>query len=377
VSWIFDLIFSMLNRILPLTKSLISLPSTRDNKKALNKVLDLALKEVKDFTIERFEKDGYPSALVYPQKTRPKKFKIILNAHLDVVSGRQEQYKPYEKDGKLFGRGAIDMKGAAAVEILVFKEIAKKVSYPLALQLVTDEEIGGFSGTKYQIEKGVRADFVIAGEPTDFGINNKAKGIIWLKIKTKGKAAHGAYPWKGKNALWLAKKILDKIEKQYPVPKKEAWQTTFNLAKIETPNQTFNKVPDEATIFFDIRYIPEEFLKKNFEKGKEILIKKLKKIVGNLGKIEIILFEPPQFTDEKNFYLLKLKEEAKKVLKKNIKTIVKHGGSDIRHFNQVGCQGVTFGPIGGDLHGDNEWVDVKSLEKYFEILLGFLRNFVG
>ena len=141
--------------------------------------------------------------MIYPQKTRPKKFKIILNAHLDVVSGREEQYKPYEKDGKLFGRGAIDMKGAAAVEILVFKEVAKRVSYPLALQLVTDEEIGGFCGTKYQIEKGVRADFVIAGEPTDFGVNNKAKGIIWLKIKTKGKSAHGAYPWRGKNALLI------------------------------------------------------------------------------------------------------------------------------------------------------------------------------
>jgi len=374
VSWIFDLIFSMPHKILSLTKSLISIPSTPNNKKALNKVLDLALREVKDFTIELFEKDGYPSALVYPQKTRPNNFKIILNAHLDVVSGREEQYKPYEKDGKLFGRGAIDMKGAAAVEILVFKEVAKRVSYPLALQLVTDEEIGGFCGTKYQIEKGVRADFVIAGEPTDFGVNNKAKGIIWLKIKTKGKAAHGAYPWKGKNALWLAKKILDKIEKKYLVPKKEAWQTTFNLAKIETGNQTFNKVPDEATISFDIRYIPEEFSKKKFEKGKEILIKKLKKLVGNLGEIEIILFEPPQFTDEKNFYLLKLKEEAKKVLKKNIKTIVKHGGSDIRHFNQVGCQGVTFGPIGGDLHGDNEWVDIKSLEDYYLVLFNFLRN---
>jgi len=364
----------MSSKILSLTKSLISIPSTRDNKKALNDVLGLALKEVKDFTIERFEKEGFPSALIYPQKTRPKKFKIILNAHLDVVSGRQEQFKPYEKDGKLFGRGAIDMKGAAAVEILVFKEVAKKVSYPLALQLVTDEEIGGFSGTKYQIEKGVRADFVIAGEPTDFGVNNKAKGIIWLKIKTKGKAAHGAYPWRGNNALWMAKKILDKIEKQYPVPKKEAWQTTFNLAKIETGNQTFNKVPDEATIFFDIRYIPEEFAGKNFEKGKEILTKKLKNLASNLGEIEIILFEPPQFTDEKNFYVLRLKEEAKKVLKKNIKTIVKHGGSDIRHFNQIGCQGVTFGPIGGDLHGDNEWVDIKSLEEYFAILNSYLSN---
>jgi succinyl-diaminopimelate desuccinylase len=382
----------MLNKILSLTKSLISIPSTRYNKKALNDVLDLALKEVKDFTIERFEKDGYPSALVYSQKTKPNNFKIILNAHLDVVSGREEQYKPYEKDGKLFGRGAIDMKGAAAVEILVFKEVAKKVSYPLALQLVTDEEIGGFCGTKYQIEKGVRADFVIAGEPTDFGVNNKAKGIIWLKIKTKGKAAHGAYPWLGNNALWRAKKILDKIEKKYPVPKKEAWQTTFNLAKIETGNQTFNKVPDEATISFDIRYIPEEFyfihnkLKKpkfyhsqmlkqvQHDKRRDFLMKKLKKIIGNLGEIEIILFEPPQFTDEKNFYLLKLKEEAKKVLKKNIKTIVKHSGSDIRHFNQVGCQGVTFGPIGGDLHGDNEWVDIKSLENYYLVLFNFLRN---
>jgi len=362
----------MLNKILSLTQSLISLPSTRDNKKALNEVLDLVLKQVSDFTIERFEKDGYPSVLVYYGKSRPKNFKVILNAHLDVVSAKDEQFKPYEKDGKLFGRGAIDMKAAAAVLILVFKEMAKKVSYPLALQLVTDEEIGGFCGTKHQIEKGVRADFVLAGEPTDFGINNKAKGIIWAKIKTKGKSAHGAYPWMGKNALWMAKKILDKIEKQYPVPKKEAWQTTFNLAKIETSNQTFNKVPDEATISFDIRYIPEEFKGKNFEKGKEVLTKKIKKIIDNLGEVEILLFEPPQFTDEKNFYVLKLKEATKKVLQKNPKIIVKHGGSDIRHFNQVDCQGVTFGPIGGDLHGDNEWVEIKSLEKYCQIIFRFL-----
>ena len=364
----------MLNKILSLTQSLISIPSTKDNKKALNDVLELALKQVNDFTIERFEKDGYPSALVYREKSRPKKFKVILNAHLDVVAGKDKQFKPYEKEGKLYGRGAIDMKAAASVLILVFKEMAKKVSYPLALQLVTDEEIGGFCGTKYQIEKGVRADFVLAGEPTDFGINNKAKGIIWAKVKTKGKSAHGAYPWMGKNALWIAKKILDKVEKQYPLPKKEAWKTTFNLAKIETTNQTFNKVPDEAVISFDIRYIPEEFKGKDFEQGKKILIKKIKKLVGNLGEFEILLFESPQFTDEKNPYVLKLKEATKKVLNKNPKIIVKHGGSDIRHFNQVSCQGVTFGPVGGDLHGDNEWVEIKSLEKYFEIVLEFLKG---
>lgn len=365
----------MLTKILNLTKQLISHPSTASNSQALKEVLEEAikpLKENKNLTFEYFEKNQKPSVLIYKEKTRPKRFKIILNAHLDVVEGKQEQFKPYEKNGKLYGRGAIDMKAAGAVEILVFKELIEKVNYPLGLQLVTDEEIGGFDGTKHQIEKKVRADFVIAGEPTDFGINNKAKGIIWLKIKTKGMSAHGAYPWKGKNALIIIKQITDRVFKTYPLPKKESWQTTFNLAKIETTNTTFNKVPDEAIISFDIRYIPEEFKGASFEKGKKLLGKKIRKIVGNLGEIEIILFEPPQITFEKNPYVLSLKKSIQKITGKKAKTIVKHGGSDIRHFNQAGCDGVTFGPVGGDLHGDNEWVDIKSLEEYFFILKNFL-----
>ncbi len=274
----------MKSQILDLTSKLISIPSTKDNSKTLKQVLDVALKELKDFTIEYFEKDGVPSALVYPQSKRPKKFKVILNAHLDVVAAKEKQFQPKIKNNRLYGRGAIDMKGAAAVEILLFKELAKKLSYPLALQLVTDEEIGGFKGTKYQIEKGVRADFVIAGEPTDFGINHKAKGIIWAKVHFSGKSAHGAYPWQGENALLKAKKALDKLYKSYPLPKKEAWRTTVNLARIETTNQTFNQVPDNAVLSLDVRYIPEELKGKSFQKGKEILIKKLEKIFAPEGK---------------------------------------------------------------------------------------------
>ena len=90
-----------------------------------------------------------------------------------------------------------------------------------------------------------------------------------------------------------------------------------------------------------------------------------------------MLFEPPQFTDEKNLYILKLKQAIKKILNKPPKIIVKHGGSDIRHFNQVGCQGVTFGPVVGDLHGDNECVEIKSLERYFDIVFEFLADLKG
>jgi succinyl-diaminopimelate desuccinylase len=370
----------MLQKILSLTRTLISIKSNSSNKEALKTVLDVALKElkeIKNLTIEYFEKDGVPSALVYQGNKRPKRFKVILNAHLDVVAAKDNQFKPYEENGKLYGRGAIDMKAAAAVEILAFKhfvETCHGVSLPIGLQLVTDEEIGGFKGTLYQLEKGVRADFVIAGEPTDFGINNKAKGIIWLKIKTKGVSGHGAYPWLGKNALVLANNIVNKIFKNYPIPKKESWQTTFNLAKIETNNTTFNKIPDEAIISFDCRYIPEEFKGLSFEKGKKKLLEKIRKIVGKEVEVEIILFEPPQFTDIKNPFILKLKKSIEKIIGKKAKIIAKHGGSDIRHFNRFGCQGVTFGPIGGNLHTEGEWVDIKSLEKYYFILKDFLLN---
>ncbi len=70
----------MLRQIVDFSKKLISYPSTKDNPQMLKKVLEMALEEVKEFTIERFEKNGIPSALVYKEKERPKKFKVILNA---------------------------------------------------------------------------------------------------------------------------------------------------------------------------------------------------------------------------------------------------------------------------------------------------------
>src|SRR3990167_5427996 len=149
----------MLNRVLSLSKQLISIPSTKENPLELKKVLRSAENELgKKFIVEKFEKKSVPSFLFYTPPRRPNKFKIILNAPLDVVPAKPEQYIPFEKSGKLFGRGASDMKAAAAVEIFVFKEVAKKLNYPIALQLVTDEEIGGNNGTKYQIGRGVKCE---------------------------------------------------------------------------------------------------------------------------------------------------------------------------------------------------------------------------
>ncbi|KKQ43058.1 MAG: peptidase M20 [Microgenomates group bacterium GW2011_GWC1_37_8] len=352
----------MENQILSLSKKLISVASTKEGPKLLAKVLDVARKEITEFKIKEFEKNGVPSLLA-SNKYSSSKFKLILNAHLDVVPANKSRYKPTLKSGKLYGRGAYDMKAAAAVEILVFKEIAKKVNYPLGLQLVTDEEVGGFSGTKYQIAKGIKADFVIAGEPTDFGVNNKAKGIVWAKVKAKGKSAHGAYPWLGENAILKINDFINLLKEKYPVPKKEVWRTTINLAKVSTENSTYNKVPDDCEAWLDIRYIPEESV---------TIIKDVEKLLLKGLKLEVLLKEPPQLTNEKNLFVKKLRESTNKVTGKISPVIVKHGASDIRHYNQSGTDGVTFGPIGEGQHTDNEWVSIKSLWDYYRILKDYL-----
>src|SRR3989338_8927162 len=238
----------MINKILSLSKELISIKSTPNNLKALEKSLEIAVSKLTGYAIERFENKGIKSVLVSNSKKRPKRFKIILNGHLDVIPGKDYQYVPKIIRDRLYGVGAMDMKANAACLITVFKEVAKKVKYPLGLQLVTDEETGGFNGTKYQIDKGVRADFVIAGETTNFKIVNKAKGILWIKISTTGKTAHGAYPWNGINAVWKMIKFLNQLEKKYPIPDQQTWVTTVNLSRIVTGNQTFNKIPDDCEV---------------------------------------------------------------------------------------------------------------------------------
>lgn len=353
----------MLNKIVTLTKAFVSIKSNSENTAELNKILEIALSNLKGYTIERFENKGFKSALIYNSQKRPSKFRIILNGHLDVVPGKDYQYLPKIRGNKLYGVGSMDMKASVACLIMVFKETASKVDYPLALQLVTDEEIGGFNGTKYQIENGVKADFVIAGESTNLHIANRAKGILQVKISTNGKTAHGAYPWNGENAIWKMNQFLNSLSKRYPIPDRQEWVTTVNLSKINTSNQSFNKIPDDCEIWLDIRYIPEEA---------DTIVNSIKELLPKGYKLDIVEKEPSLFVDENNQYLKMLQRVDEQVTKKKVHIYGAQGSSDARHFTRVGIDGIEFGPIGQNIGGDNESVSIKSLEQYYQILKNFL-----
>ncbi len=355
----------ILPHIVQLAKKFISVPSTADNPEKLKEVLNIAKKELQGyFPIEEFESNGIPSLLVHNTHERTKHFKIILNAHVDVVPGKEEQYYPVEKDGKLYGRGTYDMKSATAVMILLFKNLAKEIAYPLALQIVTDEETGSANSTQYQIAKGIRGEFIIIGEGgSNLNIKNKSKGMLHLELKTSGITAHGAYPWLGENAILKMQKVIDTVRRMYLIPKKSVWKTTASLARIETTNYAFNKVPDNCTAYLDIRYIYED---------QDTVVKNIQNNIPEWVRIKVLTNDPATYIRSTNPYIQSLKRATKNVIRKNAAILGAHGASDIRFYRPVHCDGVEFGPIGHGHHSDNEYVDIKSLEDYYHILKNFL-----
>jgi succinyl-diaminopimelate desuccinylase len=257
----------------------------------------------------------------------------------------------------------MDMKASVACLISVFRKAASQTNLPIGLQLVTDEEIGGFDGTKFQVEQGVRAKLVIAGESTGFDIANQAKGVLWLKISCKGQSAHGAYTWKGENAIWKMKGFLDTLEQKYPMPKKAHWGNTLNLSWIETTNKNLNKVPDECSVYLDIRFVPESEKK---------ILSEIKEIAPKGFLVEVLAKEPALQTPKEDPMLQLLLKACQKETGTEPKLYGAHGSSDARHYSEVGCKGVEFGPIGGGIGSDEEWVDIPSLAAYHNILSGFL-----
>src|SRR5579859_6476721 len=146
----------MINEIVALSKILIAVPTVIGDQKYLDLALEIVHQDLFDYNFTKFTNNNFNSILYYNTESFDKPFKIILNGQLDVAFAKPYQFKPHVKDGKLYGRGAYDMKSATATMILLFKELAKKVSYPLALQLTTDQELDSYHGTRYQIEQGVR-----------------------------------------------------------------------------------------------------------------------------------------------------------------------------------------------------------------------------
>ncbi|SDN76527.1 M20 family metallopeptidase [Alkalicoccus daliensis] len=352
----------MVNPI-PLLEELIEQDSsTKEGVIEIVNYCETWLKE-RGLSVERLENEGYPmlvSEIGSGDET------VIFNAHVDVVEAEEEQFDAEKKDGKLYGRGAIDMKAGVAAMMETMVELKDKdLNVKVMLQIVPDEETGGRHGTKYLTDNGYLGDFIICGEPTNFGIAVQAKGVVQLDLTLHGEPAHGSRPWEGRNAITMATDLFYEIfklpfAKESEPPMYEG--PSINLAKI-SGGDAYNKVPKRCEMSLDIRYLPSQ--------SPQEIIRQIEEITE--GDIHVNDISDPVVTKEDNPFVQTLASSLTNVTSlEKAKIYGQHGSNDGKYFTPHGGYAIEFGPIGHDWHGDNEYVYMDSVKDYQEILSDFL-----
>jgi len=214
---------------------------------------------------------GRENLLARVGKARPGYRKLMVLLHTDVVpSGspsawRFPPFEPFEKDGKLYGRGVLDDKGplaSAFATLLILKKYEQFVEGEFIFGAVGDEEVGVGVGIEYLLEQNLIdcTDAIIpdiAGDMRE--INVAEKGRVLLKVKARGKQAHAMNPAKGVNAIHAMSRFLLEIEKldlrhqTHPI----LGGPTINTGLI-TGGMAPNAVAADCEVTLDIRYVPSQ-----------------------------------------------------------------------------------------------------------------------
>ncbi|WP_227937944.1 M20 family metallopeptidase [Alkalihalobacillus deserti] len=351
---------------IPLLENLIKIDSSK--KAGANDAVDYCEKWLEDqgLEVKKIINNGYHMLVCeigHGEDT------IVLNGHVDVIEAEDNQFQPYIEDGKMYGRGSIDMKaGVAAMMETVAQLKDSNPATRVMLQIVPDEETGGLNGTKHLTDKGYVGDFIICGEPTHFGIAIQSKGVLQLDFEIHGKPAHGSRPWEGHNAIKKAYDLYEDIL-QLPFAKETAPpiydKPSINLAKLKG-GTVYNKVPEHCEMSLDIRYLPDQSPDEIFNQIEDITD----------GKVNIHICNGPVKTKEDNPYVEALADSIKRQTQlERVNIYGQHGSNDGHFFTEYGGSAVEFGPVGFDWHGEKEMVYVESVKEYQEVLKDFVNSF--
>jgi succinyl-diaminopimelate desuccinylase len=274
---------------------------------------------------------------------------ILLNGHIDVVPADESQFKAIVKDNKVYGRGAVDMKGAVAVMISVLQNMS---GYDLLL--TGDEETGGQDGMKYLLEsdKVKNYEYAITGEPTGLVVATQEKGIMWVDAIFKGKSSHAAKPWEGSNPLFKLQKMVNYLEKNYSFSE-EAWKTSITPTVVKMSNGQ-NQIAENAVLGIDSRFIPGD-------DSNQIL----EMIKGLSDEVTISHIDPPLYEKPSKYTDMLLEHIGKSAARM-------HWATDARYFEDIPA--IIYGPVGEGMHSASEYVDLDSLDTMYKVLSHLAQN---
>jgi succinyl-diaminopimelate desuccinylase len=294
--------------------------------------------------------------------------RVLFNGHLDVVPGNPGQFRPERREGRLYGRGAYDMKAALAAMMIATAELARGglQGASLDLMIVPDEERGepGDNCSEALVRDGLRADFVVCGEPTDLQVGIQAKGVVLVCLHVPGVAAHGSTPWLGQNAVLRAVDLYRRIgqlpfmsesSEMFPAP-------SVNLGRIEG-GDALNRVPDACRIWVDIRSLPDQ--------DRDAILAQVQALDPEVT-VELILDKSAARVPSSH-PLVQVLVGVARAADPTARAIGRDGSSDAIPFLEAGVPAVEFGPVGAGHHGPDEYVEIASLTPYREALVAFVR----
>ena len=351
--------------LLELTKELIRFKSMLSRPDEISRCVDFIEGFLKDIGAgcKRIECDGVPSIAALPG---PDFAPVLLMSHIDVVDAPDELFEPVEEGGKLYGRGSFDDKYATALSMILFREHLFKArkegrtqeNLPLGILITGDEEAGGFKGAKEAL-KTIRTDFCIALDGGNVRkIVTKEKGVLRLKLISRGKAAHGSRPWLGENAIEKLFEDYQSIKAFFSDQTPEHWHKTINFGIVHA-GKSANQVPDLAEAVLDVRYTEKDDV--------DALVRQMRdRIKGEL----LVDMKEPLFLGGESAYLNLLLDTAK-----DTTLGFEHGASDARFLREHGMPGIVWG-ADGDLsaHAYDEHLNLDSFYELYRILDVFVER---
>ncbi len=336
--------------------------------------------------IETFEQEVFPGRnnLIARLPGRTNR-RLIFEAHMDTVSIKGMRIPPFEprvEGGRLYGRGSVDDKAGLTAMMLALAQLAAAPQPPpceVWLAAVVDEEFS-FRGV-VRLCEGLEAEAAIVAEPTQLRAVLASKGVLRVRVHTRGRAAHSSKPHLGTNAIVHMAHLVRALEdeqarlamRSHPL----LGQPTLNVGLIQGGVQV-NFVPDRCAIEIDRRLLPGETAAGAVREIEAVL----ERVAHSLPGFDAFVEKPSLLEDEALDTPgdAPVVAHAQKVLESLNLDPTPCGvpfGSDASKLSRAGIPTLLFGPGSIDqAHAEDEFVELAQVEKAVEFYTRFAASFV-
>jgi acetylornithine deacetylase len=286
---------------------------------------------------------------------------LMLNAHMDTVGvgGMERPFEPVVRDGRLYGRGAYDMKGSLAACMLAARRLAaEELSGDVIVTAVADEEYASVGVQSVLAER--RADAAIVTEPTGLRVCVAHKGFVWAEIETEGRAAHGSRPAEGIDAITRMAPVLERLAELQAAldaaPGHELVGPGSVHASLIEGGQELSSYPARCRLALERRTAPGESAD-DFARECDALVEGVPGAEARMG-----LVRPPFAVDPDADVVLAVSRAAKAVTGSAPAVYGETYWMDAAFTQAAGIPTVVFGPDGAGAHSVDEWADLASVD---------------